>query len=161
MADPSCCEDNHNSTCPSKFRQHQSWEVSSRWVELSVERTNGSFLSVSQRSTSWRYSLCMAKGEKSVARFSCELACKAYERLFFTCRMQLRRKNCNLRRYDELLSKNMLVALCENKGEKTIETSVSIWRGFSLLFNHGFFLLLVVFEKFRCFWRGNHCKEGM
>ena len=37
-------------------------------------------------------------------------------------------KNCNLRRYNELLSKSMLVALCGNKGEKTIETSVSIWR---------------------------------
>ena len=70
-------------------------------------------------------------------------------------------KNCNLRRYNELLSKSMLVALCENKGEKTIETSVSIWRGFSLLFNRGFSRLLVLFEKFRCFWRGRHCKEGM
>ena len=64
MADPSCCEVTHNSTCPSKFRHHQSCEVRSRLVELSVERTNRSFLSVWQRSTSWRYSLCMAKGEK-------------------------------------------------------------------------------------------------
>ena len=70
-------------------------------------------------------------------------------------------KNCNLRRYNELLSKSMLVALCENKGEKTIETSVSIWRGFSLLFNRGFSRLLVLFEKFRCFWRRKHFKEGM
>ena len=65
MADPSCCEVNHNSTCPFKFRQDQSGEVRSRLVELSVERTNRSFLSVWQRSTSWRYSLCMAKGEKN------------------------------------------------------------------------------------------------
>ena len=77
---------------PFKFRQHQSCEVRSRLVELSVERTNRSFLSVWQRSTSWRYSLCMPKEKKSVARFSSGLACKAYERLFFTCRMQLRRK---------------------------------------------------------------------
>ena len=47
------------------------------------------------------------------------------------------------------------------QGGKTIETSVSIWRGFSLLFNRGFSRLLVLFEKFRCFWRGRHCKEGM
>ena len=64
MADPSCCDSYDNSTCPSKFRQDQLGEVRSRWVELSVERTNRSFLSVWQRSTSWRYSLCMAKGEK-------------------------------------------------------------------------------------------------
>ena len=30
-------------------------------------------------------------------------------------------KNCNLRRYNELLSKSMLVALCENKGEKLLK----------------------------------------
>ena len=47
------------------------------------------------------------------------------------------------------------------QGGKTIETSVSIWRGFSLLFNRGFSRLLVLFEKFRCFWRRKHFKEGM
>ena len=64
MTDPPSYEDNNNSTPPFKFRQDQSGEVRSRLVELSVERTNRSFLSVWQRSTSWRYSLCMAKGEK-------------------------------------------------------------------------------------------------
>ena len=47
------------------------------------------------------------------------------------------------------------------QGGKTVETSVSIWRGFSLLFNRGFSRLLVLFEKFRCFWRRKHFKEGM
>ena len=52
MTDPPSYEDSENSTPPFKFRQDQSGEVRSRWVELSVERANASFLSVSQRSTS-------------------------------------------------------------------------------------------------------------
>ena len=60
-------------------------------------------------------------------------------------------KNCNLRRYNKLLSKSMLVALCENKGEKTIETSVSISRGFSLLFNRGFFLFGCIIREISMF----------
>ena len=60
-------------------------------------------------------------------------------------------KDCNLRRYNELLSKSMLVALCENKGEKTIETSVSISRGFSLLFNRGFFLFGCIIREISMF----------
>ena len=55
----------------------------------------------------------------------------------------------------------MLVALCENKGEKTIETSVSIWRGFWLLFNRGFFLFACNIREISMFLERETCKEGM
>ena len=69
----------------------------------------------------------MAKGEKSVGRvFTVDLLASQMKDSFSRAACNYVEKNCNLRRYNELLSKSMLVALCENKGEKTFETSVSI-----------------------------------
>ena len=69
----------------------------------------------------------MAKGKKSVSRvFTVDLLASQMKDSFSRAACNYVEKNCNLRRYNELLSKSMLVALCENKGEKTIETSVSI-----------------------------------
>ena len=69
----------------------------------------------------------MAKGEKSVGRvFTVDLLARQMKDSFSRAACNYVEKNCNLRRYNELLSKSMLVALCENKGEKTVETSASI-----------------------------------
>ena len=60
-----------NSTPPFKFRQTESCEVRSRLAELSVEWTNESFLSVSQRSSSCRFTFSMAIwGKKVLKEFS-------------------------------------------------------------------------------------------
>ena len=68
----------------------------------------------------------MTKGEKVLRDFPVDLLARHMKDSFSRAACNYVEKNCNLRRYNELLSKSMLVALCENKGEKTIETSVSI-----------------------------------
>ena len=68
----------------------------------------------------------MAKGEKVLQDFPVDMLARHIKDSFSRAEFNYVEKHCNLRRYNELLSKSMLVALCENKGEKTIETSVSI-----------------------------------
>ena len=65
-------------------------------------------------------------GKKVLRDFPVDLLARHIKDSFSRAACNYVEENCNLRQYNELLSKNMLVALCENKGEKTIETSVSI-----------------------------------
>ena len=68
----------------------------------------------------------MAKGGKMLRDFPVDLLARHMKDSFSRAACNYVDKICNLSRNNELLSKSMLVALCENKGEKTIETSVSI-----------------------------------
>ena len=64
----------------------------------------------------------MAKGEKKVLRdFAVDLLARHMKDSFSRAACNYVEKNCNLRRYNELLSKSMLVALCGNKGEKLLK----------------------------------------
>ena len=69
----------------------------------------------------------MAKGEKSVGRvFTVDLLARQMKDSFSRAACNYVEKNCNLRQYNELPPKSMLVAFCENKGEKTIATSLNV-----------------------------------
>ena len=67
------------------------------------------------------------RGKKSVGRvFTVDLLARQMKDSFSRAACNYVEKNCNLRQYNELPSKSMLVAFCENKGEKTNETSLSL-----------------------------------
>ena len=67
------------------------------------------------------------RGKKSVGRvFTVDLLASQMKDSFSRAACNYVEENCNLRQYNELLPKSMLVAFCENKGEKTIETSLRI-----------------------------------
>ena len=68
----------------------------------------------------------MAKGEKVLRDFPVDLLARHMKDSFSRAACNYVEKNCNLRQYNELPPKSMLVAFCENKGGKTVETSESI-----------------------------------
>ena len=120
MTDPQSSEDNDNSTPPLKFCQGKSCEVRSRLAELSVEWTNESFLSVSQRSSSRRFTLSMAVGGKKLKSvFSWNLLPDQMKASFSRAAFNCVEKNVNLRQCFDFHSKNVLLRLAATARKKT------------------------------------------
>ena len=147
-------------TSPFKFRQDTPCEVRSRLVELSVEQTNGSFLSVSQRSTSWRYSLCMAKGEKVLVEFLLWTCLQGkWKTLFHVPHAITSKKTVTWDNTTNCLQKACLLRFVKTRGKKLLQQAWIFDASFHCYSTEAFSCLLPLFEKFRCFSGGKQYKK--
>ena len=106
------------------------------------------------------YSLCGHMGGKSVGRvFSVDLLAKPMKDSFSRAACNYVERNCNLRQYNELPPKNILVALQQQRKKKLWIKQKNLTLLFIVIWPRLFSSLLPLFEKFRCFCIvRNECK---